>query len=270
MPFRERKLLKVLVLGAVHGFLIALLLILALLSAHEDELYDQIVAAVVTNQMNDTQAAQALVATTHKLLQVNHAIIAGTKSQSFRQRYVNSSDVQLASPKGNCGSYTHVLARLLQRAGFRVRIAQMDCSNSEKSCHIIAEALIDQRYVVLDGMYDHTFSKSDGTLATFNEVSQNWSRYRPQLPDDYPEYFDYHQVRYTNWQKIPILMPAIKKLLDWTMGRDAQEISLRPYLLNLYKVYFLLLCGLYLMLTLLYIWKVARRRRKFLAVKSPQ
>lgn len=254
--------------GAMHGFLIALLLVLALMSAHEDDLYDQIVAAVVTSQMSDTEAAQTLLTTAHELLKANHSIIAGTKSQSFRQRYLGSADVQLASPKGNCGSYTHVLARLLQRAGFSVRIAQMDCSNFERSCHIITEALIDERYVVLDGMYNLSFSNSDGTLATFDEVSQKWSSYRKQLPQDYPEHFDYHKVRYTNWQKIPILMPAIKKILDWTTSGNAQKISLRPHFLNLYKVYFLLLCGLYLSLTVLYIWQRIRRQRKLLVISS--
>jgi hypothetical protein len=46
-------------------------------------------------------------------------------------------------------------------------------------------------------------------------------------------------VRYSNWTKIPIVLPAIKKILDLTLGKQrADDISLRIYFLRKYNICF--------------------------------
>lgn len=254
--------LRVLGFGALHGFLFAVCLFLAMMSMHEDAIYDQIVDNVLVSDMSEADAVVRLTNATHELLASNHQLIALSSKRSFRERYFASADVQLLAPKGHCGSYAHVLARLLQRAGFSVRLAQMDCSNNERSCHIFVEALVDGRYVALDGMYNLALRRRDGQLASSADIRKEWTYYRSQLPSDYPLYFDYYSIRYTNWEKIPFVMPAVKSALNWVMGSRADTLSLRPYFLNVYKVYLCLLGGLYMLSASLIIFLTLRRRKR--------
>lgn len=244
--------LKNLFIGALHGFLLAVILCLLIMSSHEDSMYDQIVSSVVSTDMTDQEIAVRLVEVTHTLLKDNHKVLAATPINSFRQRYLNSADIQLVSPKGNCGSYAHVLARLLQRANFKVRIAQMECSNKQMGCHIMVDALIDGRFVALDAMYNLYFLKEGGELATYSEVSDDWLAYNKNLPSNYPKYFDYRGVRYANWNKVPIIMPLFKHVLRLFLGAEVEKISIRPYFLNVYKVYLALIVGGYLLIVSMY------------------
>ena len=34
--------------------------------------------------------------------------------------------------------------------------------------------------------------------------------------------YSYEDVRYSNWTKIPVVFPAIKKILDLTIGKQKQ------------------------------------------------
>ena len=79
---------------------------------------------------------------THFLLKPREELFEGEENINLRDALFRSSDIQLIDAKGACGSYTHVLGRLLQRAGFEVRIAQMKCGENW-GCHILLEANID-------------------------------------------------------------------------------------------------------------------------------
>jgi len=239
--------LKGLIISALHGFLLAIVFFLLIMSAHEDSMYDQIVDSVISDGLSDQEIAIRLVDMTHTLLEDNHAVLASSPVNSLRHKLFNSSDIQLVSPKGNCGSYAHVLARLLQRADFKVRIAQMECSNGEVGCHIMVDALIDGRFVALDGMYGLHFVKESGELATYYEVGRDWKNYSKQLPANYPKSFDYYGVRYANWNKVPVIMPFFKRVLKLFIGNSVEELSIRPYFLNLYKAYLILIWGCYVL-----------------------
>ncbi len=246
--------------GVFHGIVLTLIVALSLMAAHEDLIFDQIVSQASSEDMGQQERAIALVETAHSIMDVNFKVLGSTRSISAIERYIGSSDVHLLSPKGHCGSYAHVLARLLQRAEFDVRIAQMECSNKEVGCHIVVEAKIGGRYVPLDSMYNVYFFKKDETLATYEEVGTDWAYYSQQLPEAYPGYFDYHNVNYTNWNKIPLLMPFIKQVLELFIGEKVHEISIRPYVLNVYKTYMIAVIAAYV-LGILFFLLLANRRR---------
>jgi hypothetical protein len=70
-------------------------------------------------------------------------------------------------------------------------------------------------------------------------VQANWNFYVTQLPGEYDQHYRYEDVRYSNWTKIPIIMPAIKKILDKTIGKpEADTISLRTFFLRKYDICF--------------------------------
>ena len=61
---------------------------------------------------------------------------------------------------------------------------------------------------------------------------------------DYNGWFAYEDVRYTNWTKIPLVMPATKRILALFVGDRVETLSIRSWVLNVYKTYmYILLCA---------------------------
>ena len=210
---------------------------------YEDRLYQRLVNRVIDVNSSEQDTALALLHASHQLVKPRVELFAQGPSSTERQnastlreRFFNSGDLALIEGSGFCGSYTHVLARTLNAAGIQVRIAQMKCGETW-GCHILLEAKIDGHWAVLDPSFDMAYFKANGRLASFKEVGANWPQYRATVPNDYPGEYQYQDVRYTNWTKIPWIMPAIKATLDRLRGSDAEPISIRAYILNLYRTY---------------------------------
>jgi hypothetical protein len=145
----------------------------------------------------------------------------------------------LIDARGDCGSYSHVLGRLLQRAGFEIRLAQMKCG-TQWGCHILIEASVDGGFVSLDALYNLAFFRSDGSLASFEEIGRDWDDYKVQAPEGYPAKYAYEGVRYTNWDKIPALKSTVKGVLRVFLGGEIETLSIRSWVLNVYKAYLLI------------------------------
>ncbi|WP_315819865.1 transglutaminase domain-containing protein [Paraflavitalea speifideaquila] len=127
--------------------------------------------------------------------------------------------------QGACGSHAYVLARLLREMNVDVRIPQMTVKG-QSAGHIIVEAKASYGWVVLDPLSNVYFRRLNGQLAGFNDVKNNWSYYQQQLPANYNMAYRYEGARYTNWDKIPVVMPLIKNIMYWTMGKEKQIIIL--------------------------------------------
>jgi hypothetical protein len=100
------------------------------------------------------------------------------------------------------------------------------------------------------------FRKPDGNLASFRDVQQNWNFYKQQLPPDYIHEYSYSDVRYTNWDKIPVLLPAVRGISNLTIGKEAtNQLSLRVFFIRKYRILYYLALSLYL-----YSWfKIVKR-----------
>jgi hypothetical protein len=116
--------------------------------------------------------------------------------------------------------------------------------------HILLEAKIDENWATFDPFYDLSFRKENGRLASFQEVKGNWDYFKKQVPPNYNSLYTYEDVRYTNWTKIPLVMPAVKRVLRWFMGSEVENLSIRSLVLNLYKAYLAILAGCYLLLVM--------------------
>jgi len=143
-------------LGFLHGVMVSLLFVLYLMSSYEDGLFDQIVESLLSPEMSEQEAVLALMNGTHVMLKPRQELFSGIEYVGLRDGVFGSSDTQLIDARGNCGSYTHVLGRLLQRANYEIRIAQMKCGDVW-GCHILLEAKVDGRFVSLDALYDLAF-----------------------------------------------------------------------------------------------------------------
>ena len=169
--------------------------------------------------------------------------------------FIRPLTYDLMTAKGACGSYSMVLGSILHEQGFNVRFAQMKVGEIWGG-HILIEAETDKGWAVLDPSFSLYFRKPDGNLASFRDVQQNWNFYKQQLPPDYIQEYAYSDVRYTNWDKIPLLLPAVKGIFNLTIGKEAtNNLSLRVYFIRKYRIMYYIALSLYL-----YSWfKIVKR-----------
>ena len=80
--------------------------------------------------------------------------------------------------------------------------------------------------------------------------------------------YQYEEARYTNWDKVPLVMPLIKNIMYLTMGKEETDsYSLRSLILSKYNLFFNITLGAYLLVTLFSINVLIKARRKTAAAK---
>jgi hypothetical protein len=225
----------------LNGFLLASLIYFRMEENYEKELF-RAIHTDISSKISATDSQDSVVVKAmhvcHNLMDIRGNVFKGSDFQGFKSGLIDPTSFDLMTASGACGSYSLVLARVLQGYKFNVRIAQMK-SNGSFAAHNIVEAKTDHGWVVLDPLFDTYFIKPSKQLAGFSDVKDNWSYYQSQLPADYNMNYRYEDVRYTNWSKIPILLPSIKKILDASLGKEqADTISLRTYFLRKYNLFF--------------------------------
>jgi len=220
------------VIGAAIGAFCVVLAALHLMADYEDALFDQIVASVVQPQWPETQKIAVLTAETHALLKdrakffVNHGYVGPSTS------WLTSADVHLLDGRGVCRSHASVLGRLLDRAGIQFRIVRIYFpAKGTWACHLGIEARAEGKWRAIEPFDNIVFP------VDYLELSRHWADYKALAPSGYDPHLYQAEIRYTNWRRIPVIMPVIKKILDRTAPKFASTFSLRRYLLNAYRVY---------------------------------
>jgi hypothetical protein len=224
----------------LNGFLLASLFYFKLEDDHERELFQairyNIDSRIIPAASEDSVVAKVMHAC-HVLLESRQSFFGGDQFQGFESDLLQSTSMDLMTARGACASYSMVLARVLQEYKYPVRIAQMK-ANGIFADHNVVEVKTRHGWAVLDPLFDVYFISPGQKLASFEDVRRNWEYYRNQLPLNYDQHYRYEDVRYTNWGKIPVLMPAVKKILDLTIGQaKADNISLRTYFIKKYEIW---------------------------------
>lgn len=217
---------------------------------HEDTLYHNIIRATKINHPatgNDTAYIRTLMRTINSMMYNRFAVFNNTEQLSLKNRMFHSVDADLMYGQGACGGFSKVLSRSLQLSGYKVRIGQMKV-NGLYGGHIIVEVFLKdvQRWAVIDPLFLLTFTGKDGNWAGFEEIKNNWASYQKQVPAAYNMAYTYADVRYTNWEKIPVAGKLIYQSVALFFGRErAKSISLRTFLLNKYALWFKATLALY-------------------------
>jgi hypothetical protein len=236
----------------LNGFLLASLFYFKMESSYEDALFASI-KSTIDSQIDaddtpDSVAVKAMGTCYHLMNNKGSTFYKGDLGPEAG--LFHSSTVDLMTTRGACGSYSQVLARILQTYHFPVRIAQMKAGGFY-GAHNIVEAKIGKDWVVLDPTYNLRFIRPDGRLACFADVKNDWPYYSKQVPTDYNHAYRYEDVRYTNWTKIPVVSPALKSLLTLVIGPErTNAFSMRTILMNTYTAYLYFLIALYIPLLL--------------------
>jgi hypothetical protein len=134
----------------------------------------------------------------------------------------------------------------------------------QRGCHATIEAYADGKWIAVDPLYNVVFPVSAA------EVGRNWDTYKALTPPGYDMKYKYAGVRYTNWTKIPVIMPAIKTVLDFVAPEFASTFSVRRYVLNVYRVYEVgLLSLLFVVAAYLLLRMASVRKRRALSLMKP-
>jgi len=241
------------ILAFFHGMLISTLFYTYAESHYEVALFKNIIYNIRSEPVNTRNEDSFLLCSMHvchQLLNIRKPLFNNYRFSGFKTDLIYPVTYDLMTANGACGSFSRVLGRILQTGGVNIRFAEMKV-NGRFGGHILLEANTSHGWVVLDPLYDLCFTTPQKTLASFADVQQNWAYYKMQVPPNYNYAYNYSGVRYTNWNKIPVLLPALKKTLQFVWGKEKTEhVSLRPYFLQPYHIIFCCAAFVYLLLLL--------------------
>jgi len=225
----------------LNGFLLASLFYFKMEARYEKDLFQAIHSDINTKiRAADTQDSVILkvMHACHNLMSNRVTVFEGKQFGGIKSSLLETTSMDLMTARGACGSFSMVLARVLQDYKYRIRIAQMKVDGVYAQ-HNLVEVETSHGWVVLDPFYDVYFVNPSNKLASFDDVKNNWNYYKNQLPPGYNMDYRYEDVRYTNWTKIPVILPGIKKVLDLTLGKqEADTLSIRSFFLSKYDVCF--------------------------------
>jgi hypothetical protein len=238
----------------LNGFLLATLFYFKMEADYEKEVF-QAIRSDLDNKVSLHDSQDSIVVKVmhacHNLLNEREPIFEGKSFDGFKAGLLHPATIDLMTADGACASFSAVLARLLDGYHYPVRIAQMK-AKGEFAKHNVVEVETRHGWAVLDALYDLYFIKPEHGLASFADVKNNWNYYLHQLPAGYDTAYHYEDVRYSNWTKVPIIFPAIKKILDLTLGKpQADVISVRTYFLKMYDICFNITLALFIIIFLL-------------------
>ncbi|MFI5151813.1 MAG: hypothetical protein ACHQET_00680 [Chitinophagales bacterium] len=247
----------------LNGFLLATLFYFKMEGYYEQQLFSAIQSDVDSKIGKNSSKDSLIVKAMHEcnaLLNSRASVFGDQSLGGFKADVLKPTSIDLMTARGACGSYAIVLARLLQNYGYTVRIAQMK-AKGVYALHNVVEAKTESKWIVLDPLFDVYFKKPDGTsLASFVDVSKNWAYYSQQLPSNYDLSYRYEDVRYTNWNKVPLIFPAFKKLLGIFIGKEADTFSMRVHFLKMYDWYFYGTLIIYIPILLLTLKKLIKTK----------
>jgi hypothetical protein len=142
-----------------------------------------------------------------------------------------SSDEHLTEPSGACASYTQVLAKALETAGYPIRKVGLS-KGAQKGIHHVLETYVEGHWVLMDGVSNLAFRREDGHLASAAEVHANWDYYRRQTPPGYNPDYDYSNYYYPNWDKVPAVGAIVQAIPSLLRSLEARGFSVRFLLLD--------------------------------------
>lgn len=246
----------------VFGFLVASLIYFYVEDSYEKKLFETLslyVKAKTTDTINREEALLLNCLHLTNILCKNRNSVFSKEISSFKSSIIHPVTYDLMTATGACGSDSYILSRLLNELKITNRIAQMMVMG-RYSGHVVVEAKTSKGWVVLDGSYDLYFKKAGGQLASFKDVQNNWSYFRTQVPSDYKQQYKYEGVRYTNWDKIPVVTPALKGILTFIVGKEAANVfSLRTLLLRKFHLLFQFTVFICLTIFVVVIYKYTRK-----------
>jgi hypothetical protein len=213
------------ILTFIMGACIALACYFLIQDSYEARIFKALSKTVLAKSGSESRDAKiiAAVEVTYSILKARSNVFVNSPGEEPAGSLIGD----LIAADGACGSYAKVVTRLLSELDIECRISQL---NNGK--HIIAEAYGDNNWIAIDPSYNLVFVDKyfSNKFASIEEISFNWNYYKDQVPASYNPAYNYESYTYTNWNKIPVLMPMLKGIIN--IFTDADKVSLRSGLLR--------------------------------------
>lgn len=249
----------------MNGVLFTTMIHFKIEATYDTEIFGAITSHIAKDSIGknniDTFFLRAMYVTNsfeHNRLKVfNNHPIKGVKAN-----IIHPVTMDLITGNGACGSASAILARTLKAYNFKVRFAQM-LVNGKYGGHIVVEVNKYGKWIVMDPLFNLYFKDTLNNFASFEDVSKNFDYYKKQLPANYPASYKFEGANYTNWNKIKILGPMTKSVLDFFIGKEkADHISLRGYFLRSYHILFLITRVLFFSILAITIWQFWKQKKQ--------
>lgn len=220
---------RALLFGITEGILLAAIVVNFRDAQREDEFF----RGVATHAVGDRKGAEdRMLALLHKTYRMLAPLREGMHKgdiedvsglDNYRRILFSNVAHDTVFPSSECASYSGVLVKLLRSQGFPVRFGQMlDREDVDGVAHhIVVEAWLDGRWVILDPLYDLVFRGDDGRILGYDEIKRDWNRLKSQCPPEYDPRYDYRGFRRVNFgrlnavlQKTPLAELSVRTLLN--------------------------------------------------------
>lgn len=230
---------------------------------HEERLYEVFADSCTSPTMTDLEKVQSLMRCVHRVIRDRQPFFSNDPRHKLRSSYdtiFRSGDLELTQTDQGCGTHAAIFVEASRVMGLPARLVQL--RKDGRTVHIFSEVLLDGKWVVADATFQQMFRNPQGKFVGARDIVGNWSAYKDQAAPGYPtDEFDYEEVRYTNWDKVPVVLPAVKGILNLILGTEqADQISVRTYVLNRYQFYLWTLLSLGAIVNGFRFWRFCRKR----------
>ena len=146
--------------------------------------------------------------------------------------------------RGGCGSHTRVVLAMLHAEGVRSRSLFL-LDPHGKALHTVVQAYIGGRWVVADASYGILYRGREGRLETAQEIAADPERFREQTARAvaYDPRFVFDRTTIMNWHKVPVVLPAIRRLCVALFGEARVAEIARPEIWMWPRAMGALVCG---------------------------
>ena len=216
--------------------------ICALLADREDDWFEALAASLALSGDQSPAEAARLMKGVHAFFtprrETKLARLTAEQQTGWRSLVIGSVGDHLAAACGECGAYAGILARTAQLAGWEVRLVQILDPN-ETCLHVANELRTTDGWMFVDAMFEVVGQPASGSgVLDAPALAVHWREHPEEATEEYARYgWIPERYRYTNWQAIPLVLPAVRKVLETVKGtRWVDGVSLRTYSLNMHRV----------------------------------
>ena len=254
----------------LNGFLLCLIVYTCLEDQYERQTFDSLNAYILKSfdgkPATDDSVLARCMHLTYSLETMHRKVFSAAAVGGFIANDIRPISYDFTTGQGACGSSSMVLGRLLLSMHFELRFAHMRVDGVPGGHHIL-QVKIRDRWVVVDPLYDLYFVRPDGRMAGFTDVHADWAYYKKQTPPGYDMHYRYEGLTSTNWNRIPVIMPVAKSILNLLIGRErADAISLRTTFLRKFHFLFIMLLFVFVPVLSCTAWRLFRQRKSLARV----
>ncbi len=163
--------------------------------------------------------------------------------------------------RGPCGSYSRVVHVMLDERGIRNRFLFLTDPRGS-TIHTVLEVELGGKWAVVDPSFGIVYRRPGGGYASAAELKADPSllQWNVRSIEGYDASYAYQSTTHLNWKKVPILLPALRIVLEALLGPERVAEIGRPDLWIWPRLFASLVLAACSVVFALVGWRLERRR----------